>query len=164
MVWRGISRRKWRERWRDEVNKKYNQDGGIGERIGKGKSHVREKRGDLKGEGRNERVMQNKSELSLVSGVGLNGKKDDKGDMEKERDGWRGVGERFVCFFTTLCGLVISWEEVREMVGLLFSFCSFLGFCFSLWFLQTNCSISPCLPLPPVFYFFSFYLSRLFLP
>ena len=113
----------------------------------------------MRGERRNERVIWNESELSLVSGVGLNGKKDDKGDMEKERDGWRGAGERFVCFFTTLCGLVISWEEVREMVGLFFSFCSFLGFCFSLWFLQTNCSISPCLPLPPIFYLFSFYLS-----
>lgn len=79
-------------------------------------------------------MMWNESELSLVSGVRLNGKKDDKGDMKKERDGWRGVGERFVCFFTTLCGLVISWEEVRDGRAFLF----FLFFSWILFFLVVS--------------------------
>lgn len=67
-------------------------------------------------------------ELSLVSGVGLTGKRDDKRDMERE--GWveGGTRERFVCFFTGLCGLVISWEEVREMEGLFFLFFSWILF------------------------------------
>ena len=61
-----------------------------------------------------------------------------RGYGERTMGGGGDERERFVCFFTTLCGLLISWEEVREMVGLFFSFCSFLGFCFSLRFLQTN--------------------------
>lgn len=113
------------------------------------------KRFDFKREGRNAREIWKETELSLVSGVKLNRKRDDKGDMERER---------FVCFFTTLCGMVISWEEVGEMVGLFFSFCSFLGICFSMRFLQTNCLISPSLPPASPSPLLSLSLSRLFPP
>lgn len=102
-------------------------------------------------ERKSEREIWKETDLLLVSGVRLNGKRDDKGDMERERerDGWRG-GRREICvLFHYSLWSVISWEEVREMVGLFFSFCSFLGFHFSLRFLQTNCSISPSLCLPP---------------
>lgn len=51
------------------------------------------------------------TELLLVSGGKLNRKRDNKWDMERES---------FVCFFIALYGVVISWEEVGEMVGLFF--------------------------------------------
>lgn len=92
----GISRRNRRKRWRDEVNIEGIM---IGESIRRGKTHVREKRGDLKRERRNEREMWKETELLLVSGVRLNGKRDDKGDMERER--WvEGGRVRDLCAFS----------------------------------------------------------------
>ena len=69
-----------------------------------------------------------------------------------ERDGG-GAGEGFVCFFTTLYGPVISWEEVGEMVGLFFSFSSFLRFLFFL-VVSHSCPRPP--PPPPPFSIFLF--------
>ena len=55
----------------------------------------------MKGGRRNEREMRKETEHLLVSGVRLNGKRDDKGDMERER--WvEGGQERDLCAFSLL--------------------------------------------------------------
>lgn len=72
--------------------------------------------------------------------------------MERDDGGGGGKGEICVLFHCSLWSLDIL-GEVREMVELVFRFCSFPGFCFSLWFLQTDFSIlayflSPSRSLP----------------
>lgn len=73
---------------------------------------------------------------------------------ERERGMGRGDGEqeRDLCAFPLVS--MVCWDPGRKsetwscfsfLPISFFSFCSYIGFCFSLWFLQTNCS--PFLPL-----------------
>lgn len=112
--------------------------------IGK-KNHIKEET-----EKKSEREIWKETDLLLVSGVGLNGKRDDKGDMERER--WvEGESKREICvLFHYSLWSVISWEEVREMVGLFFLFFSWISFFFAVSPNQLL-HFSLSLTLPPLF-------------
>lgn len=138
---------------KDEVNIEGVRMEGSVEVLGeRGKEHVRQKRGDLKRERRDEREMWKETEHSLVSGVRLNGKGDDKGDMKREREMGGGGDKREICVlfhYSLWSGDILRGSQIDGRAFLFVLFFSWISF--SLRFLQTrllrfSLAVSPSLP------------------
>lgn len=107
----------------------------------------------MKSQRRNEREIWKQTELSLVSGVILNGKRDDKGDTERERDmGGGGTREICVLFHYSLWSGDILGGSKKDGRAFLF----FLFFSWILFFLlvSPNQLFHFSLPLPHLSFLF----------
>lgn len=145
---RGISRRRRGKRWRDEVNTEGIRMEGLVKVLGERKIiYKRKEEIWMKKEGMRRKCGKRQSTHWSLESDWME-REMTKG-IWRERDGWRG-DRREICVL--FCYSLWSGDILggSQRYGRAFLFVFFLDFSFSLWFLQTNCFISPS-PSPSPF-------------